>query len=143
MSNEPNVPTAGWADYHELYRVDSTIVKYGGFVLVRMESGNTIGDMLDMDFEDEMSELGFDFDEEDYDQWTQKDRSIIFDILWDYFDEFPEERIEDSALLSSLCDGNDHTYEIRFGDDIRQTQVPGLALFGFMDDGASVSLIDE
>lgn len=103
--------------------------------------GNTIGDMLDMGLDEVDWPHDFDFDEEDYDEHTRHDRSIAFDILWDETGTYPPELDED--VVYALIDEDDHKYRISVNDQERDVGATGLALMAYLDDDASVEVIEH
>lgn len=108
-----------------------------------MAQANTVGDVLGMDFEEALSGLDFNFDEEQYDQYTRFERTIAFDILWDELDEYPRDIVENDPVLTGIEDDRDHRYTIKYGeDDVRETAVPGLVLFAWLDPDAEVTEVE-
>lgn len=132
--------TAPERDNRHAYSNDTGNYKYHrAHVLIAMaENGNTIGDMLDRDFGSEANELPFDFDEEEYDQVTDFERGIEFDILWDETGQYPP--TIDDDVVHAILDDEGHNYRVTIGDDRRETSVMGIALFAHLDDEADVEV---
>lgn len=120
-----------------------------------MPQGNTIGDMLDMSV-DEATEgvsFDFDFDEDEYDEWSRFDRSMAFDILWDELsgddhdlvddDGYPRDLVEHDEIVGALCSNRDRRYRVEYPDgQERVLSATGVVLYAWMDPDAEVSFAD-
>lgn len=105
-----------------------------------MDETSSIGEMLDMDPESGIVwNHDFDFEEDDYDDHTRHDRSIMFDIIWDELGTYPPE-IDDDPVIDAILDDDDHEYAITIDGETRTVGYTGIAMYAHFDEDVDVEV---